>query len=78
MNPSPLIKLAMTGVISLLKNKAETFEWPVVKQEFNKPGFIKMVVDFSFDGISLKTVTYVRDKFIKDPDFDVAKILKAS
>ena len=47
-NPNNLIKLVMTGIICFVKNKSENLDWPTVRTEFNKPGFLNLVI--SFDG----------------------------
>jgi hypothetical protein len=38
----------MTGIICFVKNKSENLDWPTVRTEFNKPGFLNLVI--SFDG----------------------------
>ena len=48
-NPSSLIKLAMTAVVVFLKNKTENLDWTIVKQEFNKPGFLDLVIKLNMD-----------------------------
>jgi hypothetical protein len=48
-NPSSLIKLAMTAVVVFLKNKTENIDWTIVKQEFNKPGFLDLVIKLNMD-----------------------------
>ena len=68
----------MTGVIHFLKNSEKPIDWLMVKQEFNKPGFLTSVVDFNCEKISMKTVDFVTKNFTENKEWDYDKISNAS
>ena len=65
-NPSSLIKLAMTAVVVFIKNKSELLDWAIVKQEFNKPGFLNLVIDLNMDATPQKLIDFVKKNFLQN------------
>lgn len=75
-NPPAAVKMALESICLLLGENAS--DWKAIRNVIIKEDFIKRIIDFDTDAISIDIRKQMDSKYLKNPEYDYEKVNRAS
>jgi len=75
-NPPAAVKLGLESICLILNQ--ESSDWKVIRSIIVKENFISTIINFQTDNITHTIKEKMKTRFLNNPDYDFAKINKAS